>query len=262
MADWERAPGFDLSGKRAVVVGLANPAGAGIAQALAEAGADVALAATSMDGDEVMAARRASKAIADLGRKTMYQAWDVVLPKNVQVSYRQLVKEFGAPSILVYNGDHMIAKPFDKVTDTEFARMQAVNTNGALYSARSFLHDLPEGEPGRIIIVSNVFAERGVENLAAYTVSRAGANALVTGLSQEYGGRNVTVNAIATGWMEWTEGRGPDDINENKLMRFIPMRRFGGASELGGLAVLLASDASGYINGQVLHIDGGIMTHL
>ncbi len=62
--------------------------------------------------------------------------------------------------------------------------------------------------------------------------------------------------------MDWTPGRGPDEIGENLLMRFIPMRRFGKAEELGPMAVLLASDAAGYLNGQVFHVDGGVSQHL
>jgi 3-oxoacyl-[acyl-carrier protein] reductase len=85
---------------------------------------------------------------------------------------------------------------------------------------------------------------------------------LAAALSQELGQRNVTVNCISTGWMDWTPGRGPDEIGQNLLMRFVPMRRFGHAGELGALAVLLASDAAGYLNGQVFHVDGGVMTHL
>lgn len=262
MSDWERKPGFDLTGKLALVVGFGTPAGRAIARGLAEAGADVAVAAASTDGDEVMEARRASKDVAKLDRRTFHQAWDVTLPTNVQVSMRQLVKELGAPSILVYAADLLIAKPFTKLTDSEIARMQSVNSLGPLYSARSLLRELPEDQPGRIILLSSVLAERGVEQLAGYTFSKAGLNALVPALSQEYGARGVTVNAIATGWMDWSPGRGPAEVEDNLLMRYIPQRRFGTADELVALAVLLASDASGYINGQVMRVDGGLTTHL
>ena len=81
-------------------------------------------------------------------------------------------------------------------------------------------------------------------------------------LSQELASQNVTSNAISTGWMDYTPGRGPDEIGQNRLMRFVPMRRFGTADELGALAVLLASEAGGYLNGQTFHVDGGVMTHL
>jgi 3-oxoacyl-[acyl-carrier protein] reductase len=262
VADWNRKPGFDLEGKRALVVGLCNPAGHAIAVALAEAGADVAAASATMDGDEVMAAKRASKAVAGLHRKTMSQGWDVTLPTNVQVGMRQIVKEFGAPHIVVFNADLPLAKPITATSDAEFARVQQVNQNGAFYTARSFVRELPEGETGRMIFVTNILGERGVENFTAYATAKAGVVGLMLALSQEVGGRNITANCISTGWMDWTPGRGPDEIGQNLLMRFVPMRRFGRADETSSLAVLLASDAAGYITGQVLHVDGGIMTHL
>ncbi len=262
MAEWNRKPGYDLAGKRALVVGFGNPAGRAIALALAEAGADVAAASSTLDGDEVMEAKRVAKDVAGMGRKSLAQGWDVTLPTNVQVGLKQVIKELGHPTILVYNADAPLARPIEKVTDAEFARVQAVNQSGAFYTARSFVREFPEGEAGRLIFVSTIFAERGVEGLAAYTTAKAGMEGLSTALSQELGGRNMTSNCIATGWMDWTPGRGPDEIGANLLMRFVPMRRFGKADELAALAVLLASDAGGYLNGQVFHIDGGVSQHL
>jgi 3-oxoacyl-[acyl-carrier protein] reductase len=262
MADWERKPGFDLTGKRAVVVGFGTPAGEAIALALAEAGADVATASATPDGEEVMAAKRASKQIVELGRVTFSQAWDASLGTNVQVSMRQLVKEFGAPDIAVFAGDTFVAKPIEHTSDAEFARAIQGNLAAAFHLARSFFRELPQGRAGRLIFVTPVFVERGLSHLAAYGAAKAGILGLVRVLSQEGAPRNITVNAISTGWMDWTPGRGPDDISQNRLLRYIPMRRFGKADELGPLAVWLASDAAGFVTGQVFHVDGGLTAHL
>lgn len=262
MPEWNRKPGFEIAGRKALVVGFANPTGRAIALALAEAGADVAAASSTLDGDEVMEAKRVARDIAALGRSSFSQGWDVTLPRNVQVGMKQLIKEFGKPSILVYNADAPFAKPIANVTDAEFAQVQAVNQSGAFYAARSFVHELDENVPARLIFVTSVFGERGVDNLAAYAMAKAGVEGLAFALSQELGGHGITVNCISTGWMDHTPGRGPDEIGQNLLLRFIPMRRFGSAEEVGALAVLLASDAAGYINGQVIHVDGGVMTHL
>ena len=262
MPDWDRKQGFDLTGKRALVVGCSNPSGRAIALALAEAGADVAVASASLDGDEVMEAKRVAKAVEGLGRKSISQGWDVTLPTNIQVGLKQIGKDFGKPTILVYNADATLAKPIEKTTDSDFARIQAVNQSGAYYSARSFLKEFPEGETGRILFVTSIFAERGVENLSAYTTAKAGVLGLSTALSQELGPRDITSNCVSTGWMDWTPGRGPDEIGANLLLRFIPMRRFGKAEELAALSVLLCSDAAGYFSGQVFHVDGGVSQHL
>ena len=260
--EWHPKPGFDLSGKKALVVGTANPAGRSIALALAEAGADVAVASATMDGDEVMEAKRITKKVTEMGRQSFSQGWDVTLPTNVQVGLKQLIKEFGNPTILVYNADAPFWKPFEKVTDAEYARVRSTIQDGAFYASRSFARELPEGSPGRLIFVTGVFGERGVEHGVTYGVAKAGLTGLAMMLSQELGARGVTVNCISTGWMDYTPGRGSDEPGENLLLRYIPARRFGKAEELGALAVLLASDAAGYINGQVLHVDGGLMTRL
>lgn len=262
MAEWNRKPGFDLSGKKALVVGTGNPLGRAVALGLAEAGADVAVASATLDGDEVMEAKRISKEVAKAGRTTFAQGWDVTLPTNVQVGVKQLAKEFGHPTILVYNADAVLAKPIEKTGDAEFAHIQQVNLHGAYYSARSFLREFPRDVAGRIIFMTTIFGERGTENMAAYTAAKAGMIGLSAALSQELGERGITSNCIATGWMDWTPGRGSDDVGANRLLRFIPMRRFGRADEAAALAVLLASDASGYLNGQVFHVDGGVSEHL
>ena len=102
---------FDLSGKRALVVGFGNPAGRALSLALAEAGAHVATASATLDGDEIMAAKRVSKEVAKLGRETFSQGWDVTLPTNVQVGMKQLGKEFGHVSVLIYNADYVLSRP-------------------------------------------------------------------------------------------------------------------------------------------------------
>ena len=261
MADWERREGHDLTGRRALVVGFATPAGRAIALALAEAGADVAAASATMDGNEVMAAKRASRDVAKLGRASFSQGWDVTLPTNVQVGMRQLVKEFGVPDVLVCNADAPLAKPLTKTGDAEFARVQAVNLHGAFHAARSWARELGEGASGRLIFVTSLLGERGLRHMSAYAAAKSGVLGLAAALSQELAPR-VTVNCIATGWMDWTPGRGGDDVAENLLLRFIPMRRFGAADDLGALAVLLASEASGFISGQTFRVDGGVANHL
>ena len=209
-----------------------------------------------------MAAKSAAKAIQALGRESMSQGWDVTLPTNVQVGLRQIVKDFGKPSIIVFNADRPSVGPIGGVTDTEFSQVLQTNLAGAFYTARAFLKERDESEPGRIIFVTSILGERGLDNVSAYAAAKAGVVGLSNALSQELGPQNATANCIATGWMSWTTGRGSDELTENVLLRFIAMRRFGEGDELGGAAVLLASDASGYINGEVVHVDGGVTTHL
>lgn len=180
----------DLAGRLALVVGFGNALGARIAVALAEAGADVAVASATPDGDEVMAAKRAARDAAKLGRRAFAQGWDVTLPTNVQVGVKQLAKELGRPTVLVLNIDAPLARTFEKTSDSELGRVLQVNLAGAFYAARSFVRELPDEAPGTIVFV--VPADDGGVGAAAYAAARGGVRALAAALAEELAGR-VTV---------------------------------------------------------------------
>jgi 3-oxoacyl-[acyl-carrier protein] reductase len=250
MADrtgWERRPPFTLAGKKALIFGAETQAGAAIAAAFEEAGASVAAVAAS---------RAAS------GR--FEASWDAERPETIAAGMEALVGRFGAPTILVTAPQAPFAAPIERTSDADYARVLAVNLGSVFAVCREFLRHFPEGAThGRIICVTTDFGERGVDHLAAYGAAHGGVHNLVRTLAQETGARDgMTVNGIATGWMTDTAGRGPDELGANRLMRFIPMRRFGEPAEVAPLALLLAGEGSGYITGQVLHVDGGVSTHL
>lgn len=258
---WDRRPGFDLSGKRALIVGAERAAGAAVARAFAEAGADVA----------IVAARGAQASLSALieelrsgGRQAHADAWDVTQPRAAREGMDRLVAAFGAPAILVTACDAPFHAPLEQTTDEDYRRTIAVAVDGAYYASREFLRALPSETPNaRLIFLTTVFGERGLDNISVYAAAHGAVHNLVRALAQETGARNgMTVNGIATGWMTDTAGRGSDEIGANRLMRFVPMRRFGEPDEVAPLAVLLASDAAGYISGQILHVDGGVTTHL
>lgn len=250
---WERRSGFDLAGKLALVLGAEQPAGAAVARALADAGAMVLTVASS----------GGSGATAD-GGAAFTDHWDVTDPAAITAGMERVIREQGAPSILVTACDAPHAAPVEQTDDAAYRHTMAVVADSVFYAARAFLRALPEdAADARIICLTTVFGERGVDHLAAYAAAHGAVHNLVRVLAQELGSRRgATANAIATGWMTFTPGRGPDDVGRNRLMRFVPMRRFGEPDEVGPLAVLLASGASGYISGQILHIDGGVTTHL
>lgn len=251
---------FALDGRRALVLGAGSPAGRAIAVALAQSGADVAVAAASLDGEEVMACRRVRRAIEGLGRRSAEYAFDVTLGQNVQVSTRQVAKEMGGLDILVYAVTQPLDRPVEKTTDAEWSRALAVNLSGAFFACRAAVREMQESG-GRIILVTGILGERGLVNAAAVAAAQHGVVGLTRALALELAQRNIRVNAIAAGWIEGGAGAGENN-EENLLVRFVPMRRLGSPDELGGLAVYLASDASDYVTGQVLHVDGGVSYHL
>jgi NAD(P)-dependent dehydrogenase (short-subunit alcohol dehydrogenase family) len=254
MADrtgWERRPAFTLVGKRALVLGVETAAGAAVAAAFAEAGATVAAIATGPD--EGASAAYGCSAVWDAGR-----------PESIADGMSTLVREFGPPVILVTALNAPYAAPIQETSDAEYARVMSVNLGSVFAACREFLRHFPaDASNGRIICVTTDFGQRGVDHLSAYGAAHGGVHNLVRVLAQETGAlRGLTVNAVATGWMSDTAGRGPDELGANRLMRFIPMRRFGDPAEVAPLALLLAGEGSNYITGQILHVDGGVQTHL
>ena len=252
---------IDLKKRKALVVGAGSPAGAAVAIGLAEAGATVAVASASIDGDEVMATRRARRQIEGMGRKTVEYAFDVTLGQNVQVSTRQVAKELGGLHILVYAVDQPLYKPLEKITDAEYSRVLNYNLNGAFYACRAAVKEMQTAGWGRIVLLSSGLGDRGLAGATAYAIARHGITGLVQSLAQEVANQNIRVNAVAPMWMTTTPGAGPND-DTNKLVRFIPMRRLGTPEEVAPLAVYLCSEANDYITGQVLNVDGGVMKHL
>jgi NAD(P)-dependent dehydrogenase (short-subunit alcohol dehydrogenase family) len=262
---------FDLSGKKALVIGVEEAAGRAIALALAEAGADVTACSAGSEGEAMFAATKVRGEITKLGRQAWASGTDVTLGTGVQVMVRQAAKEMGGIDILVNAGDAYIGKPAVETTDLEFNRIVQVCLAGTFHACRAagkeMLKQAAGGRAGRIINVSSVLGERGLANSAAYCAAQAGVLNLTRALSQEWAGAasgasGITVNAIAQGWMEHTAAIGDPNPEANQTVRFVPMKRAGRADELGPLAVWLASDAAGYVTGQVLFVDGGLTTHL
>ncbi len=252
---------FDLSGRKALVIGAGQPVGAAIAAGLAEAGADVAVAAAELSGTEVMAVRRIRRRIEALGRRTAEYAFDVTLGQNVQVSTRQVAKELGGLHILVYAVDHWLVRPIERTSDAEWARVLAANLSGAFYACRAAVREMAGGGWGRIILVGSGLGERGMAGAVAYSAARHGLVGIVRALALEVARHGIRVNGIAPMWLETTPGVGPAD-EANPLVRYIPARRLGRPEEVVPLAVYLASEAADYVTGQVFHVDGGVMKHL
>jgi 3-oxoacyl-[acyl-carrier protein] reductase len=265
MADEYPTGGFwDLSGKRAMVIGADNPAGGAIARAYAEAGADVALCALTPD-EAVMRARAVRRDIEAMGRRAPEYIMDVTLGKNVQVTTRQIVKDLGGLDIVAVAPDAFIAKPIGKTTDTDLARTMQVNFNAHFFAVRAAADEFRrQQQPGRIVLVTSVLGERGLPNTAAYAAAHGAVYNFVRAAALELGPDQVMVNGIALGWMEWMADRiRPEDEEAQRAIRFTMQRRAGTAEEVGPLAVYLSSEvATRYITGQIFPVDGGLTQHL
>ena len=246
---------FKLGGKTALVAGDSSYWSEDGAAALGDDGADVAIAdKESQKVDEAVAE------VQRLGRKAVAIHTDTTKPSEVNKMVEKAVAECGKIDILVNAADLQFAKPFLEITPDEWHRVMEVNSTSVFLCCQAVGKQMLQQKKGRIINVISCQAERGVENGAAYCAAMGGVLQLTRVLDLEWARHGITVNAIGAGWMSETEKTGAPQ--EEFLMKYLPLRRYGHPKELGSLVVYLASDATSFFSGQFLHVDGAVMSHL
>jgi NAD(P)-dependent dehydrogenase (short-subunit alcohol dehydrogenase family) len=254
------AADFSLRDRRALVIGASNPTGRAIAVALAEAGADVAVATTTPAQREEVAANSCSNEMWALDRKSFAQAIDAADEAGVDALVARTVAELGGLDVLVNAHDLPFAKPVNDTSFQEWRRVIDVNLGGMFLSCRAASRVM-DRDGGRIINVASVLGERGMANGAAYCSAQAGVFNLTRALALEWARAGITVNAIGAGW---TEGMGiiGGEEGRQQLERYLPYRRLAKPEEIAGAAVYIASGESGYLTGQVIWIEGGALSHV
>ena len=191
----------DLSGRRAMVVGAEFPVGGAIALALAEAGADVAVAALQAD-ESVLTSRKVKRTIEAMGRRSAEYVMDVMLGRNVQVTTRQIAKEMGGLDIEVSAGEFPLEVSIEKISETDLARVVAMNFSAHLFVLRSAVGEFARNEPiegvrGVMTIVTP--NHEGRPGLAAVASAQAGARQLVHEAAAEFADAGIRVNGIVAG---------------------------------------------------------------
>ncbi len=251
---------FSLRGRTALVIGAGGAIGRAVAVALAEAGADVAVATSTRAQREEVAANSCANEIWALNRRGFAQAIDAASEPDVAALLERAVSELGRLDILVNAHDLPFAKPLPDTTSAEWRRVIEVNLTGVFLACRAAATPMLAQGSGRIINIVSLLGERGMSNGAAYCAAQAGVLNLTRALALEWARSGVKVNAIGAGW---TEGMGllNDDAARQQLERFLPQRRLASPEEIAGAAVYVASDAADYLTGQILWIDGGALSH-
>ena len=247
------SPGqFSLAGKVAAVTGANTGLGRAIAEALAGAGADVALVGRSDPAGTLTAiqalGRRAAWIEADLGNK----------PDHARI-VSETVRQLGGLHVLVNNAGIIRRADSIDFTEADWDAVLDVNLKAVFFlSQAAARHMIPNGG-GKIINIASMLSFQGGIRVPSYTASKSGIAGITRLLANEWGARGVNINAIAPGYMatdNTAQLRADEDRNKAILDR-IPAGRWGEPSDLGGTAVFLASRASDYVNGAVIPVDGG-----
>jgi NAD(P)-dependent dehydrogenase (short-subunit alcohol dehydrogenase family) len=248
--------GFGLDGKVAIVTGASSGLGVAFATALAEAGADVVLAARREDG---LASTRAL--VEAIGRRAVTVATDVTDPEACNRAVARAVDELGKVDVLVNNAGLGWAAPATRESPDEVRAVIDVNVLGAYWMAQACGRVMPRG--GSIVNIGSVLGSTtGGLPQAAYCTSKAAILGLTRDLAQQWTGRKgIRVNTIAPGFFatEMTEAYQPGYL-ENVVETRVPAGRIGRLEECAAAVVFLASDAASYISGAHLAVDGGLLT--
>ena len=250
-------PLFDLSGRVAIVTGTSRGLGQYFARALARSGADLVLTSRHRESLEPFA-----KEIAAIGRRTLSLELDVKNQESIEKMAASAQAEFGKIDILVNNAGMNIRKPALDVTWDDWNAILDTNLRGSFFVAQAVGRRMVERGYGRIINIGSVTSVAGYAGLGPYTASRGGIKQLTMSLADDWGPYGVTVNCLAPGWFRTEQNKVMYEDKEwvAYLSDRIPMKRPGRPDDLDSAVVFLAAEASGYVTGQTLLVDGGIST--
>ena len=246
-----------LEGQVALVTGASRGIGAVIARRLAQDGAKVAVNYQSSEE----AARQVAQSIIDLGGEALVMAGDVSREDSAEGFVKQVLEQWGRVDILVNNAGITRDRLLLRMTAEDWDRVIEVNLRGAFLCTRYVMPHLIRRRQGRVINISSVVGLGGNPGQANYAASKAGLIGFTKAVAREVASRNITVNALAPGFID--TGGMVDQMTEEarkQVLGRIPMGRFGSADDVAEAVVFLCGPGAGYITGQVLTIDGGMIS--
>lgn len=249
---------FNLDGKVALVVGGHGGIGKAIALGLADAGADVAVASRNLEALKVVV-----KEIEAKKKKSLAVTADIVVEKQVNDMVDKVLKAFPRIDILVNSAGLAIRKPADSFPIDEWQKVMDINTRGTFLCCQAVGRVMIKQKSGKIINVSSVRGRYGLPaNYAAYCASKGAVDSLTRTLACEWAKHNVLVNAIAPTIVETdlTKSALADPAYAKQMKDRIPMGKWALPEDIVGPVIFFASDASNFVTGQILYVDGGVTT--
>jgi gluconate 5-dehydrogenase len=246
---------FELTGKTALVTGASRGLGQNFARVLGEAGADLAITTRTLDSLAPFA-----KEIEALGRRVVCVELDVRDEASIHRAVNEAAHHLGRIDILVNNAGCNIRKPAIDVTWSDWNTILDTNLRGIFFVAQAVARQMIPRRYGRIINIGSVTCVAGFAGLGPYGASRGGVKQLTMSLAHDWGPHGITVNCLAPGFFETAQTRAlyEDPGWVEYLCERIPLGRPGAEGDLNGTLLLLASDASRYITGQTILVDGGV----
>ncbi|HME10346.1 MAG TPA: 3-oxoacyl-[acyl-carrier-protein] reductase [Bryobacteraceae bacterium] len=242
-----------MNNRTALITGASRGIGRACALALSEAGARVALAARNLEQLESLAGE-----IRAAGREAFPVAMDLTSAESIKEAIGRVAKEFGPILILVNNGGITKDNLALRMKKEDWDVVLATNLTGAFLAIQQVLQGMMRERWGRIINISSVVGETGNPGQANYVASKAGLIGLTKAIAQEMASRNITVNAVAPGFIETDMTHGLTAELKEKLLAGIPLKRMGRAVDVAAAVRFLASEEAGYITGHVLDVNGGL----
>jgi NAD(P)-dependent dehydrogenase (short-subunit alcohol dehydrogenase family) len=246
---------FSLRDKVALVTGASRGIGRAIAIGFAEAGADVAVAARSVDDLETLA-----KEIDAAGRRALVIPTDVRERAAIETMIERTVEEFGRLDILVNNaGGSNFMSPITGLRPEGWDKLRTLNLDSVFHGTQIAAQKMAEAGGGSIIQIASVAGLRGSPGLSPYSAAKAGVIMMSQAVAKELAGSGVRVNSIAPGWIDTplNEWMTSDEGTLREAEKMIPMGRIGTAEEIVGAAIFLASEASSFVTGTTIVVDGG-----
>ncbi|EHH1613341.1 gluconate 5-dehydrogenase [Enterococcus faecalis] len=251
---------FQLDGKVALITGAVYGIGFEIAKSLAEAGATIVFNNLSPESVEQGLENYRAAGIEARG-----YVCDVTDEEQVQAMVAQIKEEVGSIDILVNNAGIIKRIPMVEMSAEEFRQVIDVDLNAPFIMAKAVIPDMIEKGHGKIINICSMMSELGRETVSAYAAAKGGLKMLTKNIASEYGQYNIQCNGIGPGYIETPQTaplREPGHPFNEFILGRIPANRWGTPADLAGPAVFLASNASDFVNGHILYVDGGILAYI